>query len=216
VPKKVDHEARRLELAEALWRITRKYGWDAVSLRRVAAEASVSMGMVQHYFSTKDEMLRFAMEMITDDTRRRIRSRVAELPEPRSPRRLVGTVLSEMIPRPDRRATEAEAAAVFVRRFMLKPESATEFVAGGVELKQVLAEQIRLSRATGQETAPDAPDPVAGRGGRTRDAAERDAGGLIALLEGLILNIVTGQQTSETAQEILDTQLDYVFGRESA
>lgn len=96
VPKKIDHQARRLQLIDAVWRITRRDGWDAVSLRKVAAQAGVSMGMVQHYFTTKDEMLRFAIEMISEDVRGRIRARVAKLPEGHGPRLLVWTVLSEM------------------------------------------------------------------------------------------------------------------------
>jgi AcrR family transcriptional regulator len=197
VPKKIDHAARRLELAEALWRLTREQGWEAISLRKVAAQAGVSMGMVQHYFTTKDDMLRFALEMISEDVRARIRVRTAELPEPHTPRALVETVLTEMIPQPSRRQSELDAAAVFIRRFMLKPESAAGLAAGGVELKSVLIEQIRLSQATGDG-----------------EAAERDAGGLLALLDGLMFAIVTSQQTPQTAMGILHTQLDHVFGND--
>lgn len=193
MPKKIDHAARRLELAEALWRLTRRDGWEAISLRKVAAEAGVSMGMVQHYFTTKDEMLRFALEMISEDVRARIRARVAKLPEPPTPRLLVETVLTEMIPRPARRRSELDATAVFIRRFTLKPESAAKLAPGGAELKALLTEQIRLGTNTGKA------------------AAERDAGGLLALLDGLMFAIVTGEQTSASALAILETQLDHVF-----
>lgn len=194
MPKKIDHQARRLELTEALWRITRSDGWDAISLRKVAAEAGVSMGMVQHYFTTKDEMLCFAMEMISEDVRQRIRARVAKLPQPHSPRRLVWTVLSEMIPRPTRRATEVEAAQVFVRRFMLSPESVARLAEGGADLRQGVKEQILLARK-----------------GSEADA-DRDAGGLVALFNGLIFEFVTGEQTSETALATLRRQIEFVFG----
>jgi AcrR family transcriptional regulator len=192
MPKQVDQHARRLALADALWRITRRDGWDAISLRRVAAEAGVSMGMVQHYFTTKDEMLRFALEEIAEDVRQRIRARLAELPQPHTPRRLVATLLTEMIPRPGRRESERDAAAVYVRRFLLRPESTTELAKGGADLRTFLTEQIRLARPDGD--------------------AEIAAAGLLALLDGLILNIVTGDQTSHTATTILDAQLDHVFG----
>lgn len=195
MPKKVDHEARRLELAEALWRLTREQGWDAVSLRKVAAEAGVSMGMVQHYFTTKDEMLRFAMEMISEDVKVRIQARLAALTGPPTPRLLVETVLTEMIPRPSRRATELEAAELFVRRFTLKPESAAKFAASGEAVKTLLVDQLRLAR------------PQA-----TVDTIERDAGSLLAMLDGLMYAIVTGQQTGESALAIMRAQLDYVFG----
>ena len=205
MPKKIDHAARRLELAEALWRLTRRDGWEAVSLRKVAAEAGVSMGMVQHYFTSKDEMLLFALDMITEDTRARIRSRIAELPQPHTPRRLVATVLAEMLPQPARRQTEIEAASVFVRRFLLRPESAEELAASNPDLRAFLTEQIRTHRASAAATG----------GAATEDeTAERDAKGLIALLDGLMLNIANGALTSEIAFAILEAQLDHLFGCE--
>ncbi|NLZ97477.1 MAG: TetR family transcriptional regulator, partial [Micrococcus sp.] len=50
MPKIVDHEQRRRELAQAIWSIIALRGLSAVTLRSVAAEAGVSMGTVQHYF----------------------------------------------------------------------------------------------------------------------------------------------------------------------
>jgi AcrR family transcriptional regulator len=194
VPKKIDHQARRLELTDALMRLTRREGWDAISLRKVAAEAGVSMGMVQHYFTTKDEMLRFVIEMITEDVRRRIRVRAAKLPADSSPRLLVWTVLSEMIPSPARRTAEVEAAEVFVRRFLLSPESSAQFARDGAELKQAIKEQILL-----------------GRKGSDADA-ERDAGGLVAMLNGLMYEFVAGVQTSESALDTMRAQIEFVFG----
>jgi AcrR family transcriptional regulator len=198
VPKQVDHEARRQLLLEALMRITRRDGWDAISLRRVAAEAGVSMGMVQHYFSTKDEMLRFAIEMMAEDTRQRIRRRVADLPQPPSPRLLVETVLTEMIPRTSRRESEAEAAKVWIRRVDLSQESRAVLNQGAVDLKTGLSGQLLLARSY------------------TQADAERDADALMALLDGLIFNIVAGFQTAESATAILKRQLDYLFPEPSA
>lgn len=193
MPKQVDHHARRLQLLDAMWRITRRDGWDAISLRHLAAEAGVSMGMVQHYFVTKDQMLRFAVEMMAEDTKQRIRARVAALPQPVPPRQLVQTVLTEMIPDAERRAEEAEAAQVWVRRFALAPDPDSPLASGYTDVKNLLAEQIAQVR-------PGKAD------------AERDADALIALLDGLIYNIVTGHQTARTANAIISAQLDYVFG----
>jgi len=61
MPKQVDHEERRRTIAEAVVRVVSTHGVEAASLRAVAAEAGVSMGAVQHYFTTRDEMLRFAL-----------------------------------------------------------------------------------------------------------------------------------------------------------
>lgn len=193
MPKQVDHHARRLELLDALMRITRSDGWDGVSLRKIAAEAGVSMGMVQHYFATKDEMLRFAIEMMAEDVRTRIRERVAALPQPIAPRVLVETALSEMIPRASRRTAETEGAEVWMRRFLLRPESRAIINNGAGDLRAGLITQILLAR----------PGDQAG--------AERDAGALMALIDGLIFNIVMGLLDDDTATEILRGQLDYIF-----
>src|SRR5690606_1434685 len=66
MPRQVDHEQRRRQIAQAVWAIVATRGLEAVSLRDVAAEAGVSMGMVQHYFRTKDAMLHYACRSIVD------------------------------------------------------------------------------------------------------------------------------------------------------
>ncbi|MGH3159668.1 MAG: TetR/AcrR family transcriptional regulator [Streptosporangiaceae bacterium] len=53
---------RRRTIAEAIVRLVAARGVEAASLRAVAAEAGISMGAVQHYFTTRDEMLLFALE----------------------------------------------------------------------------------------------------------------------------------------------------------
>jgi TetR/AcrR family transcriptional regulator, transcriptional repressor of bet genes len=61
MPRQVDHDERRRQIVEALLRIAGTHGLDAVSLREVAQEAGISMGAVQYYFATKDEMLAYAL-----------------------------------------------------------------------------------------------------------------------------------------------------------
>ncbi|RKS08747.1 TetR family transcriptional regulator [Nocardiopsis sp. Huas11] len=63
MPKIVDHEQRRRELTEALWRVIAESGPEAVSIRTVAAEAGLSTGALRHYFQTREELLVFAMRL---------------------------------------------------------------------------------------------------------------------------------------------------------
>lgn len=72
MPKIVDHDARRQELARALWQVIRRDGIDTVSVRSVAAEAGVSAGSLRHYFPTQAELIGFAMELVEARTRDRI------------------------------------------------------------------------------------------------------------------------------------------------
>ena len=57
MPKVVDHESRRREIARAVWRAVGRVGLDAVTVRDIAGEAGYSTGVLSHYFADKDEML---------------------------------------------------------------------------------------------------------------------------------------------------------------
>ena len=72
MPKKVDHEQRRRELAAALRRVVSRGGVESASIRAVAAEAGWSLGAVQYYFSTRDELLLFAGRQLQADAEARI------------------------------------------------------------------------------------------------------------------------------------------------
>ena len=57
MPKKVDHDARRRQITDAVCRISLRGGLGAATFREVAAEAGVSVRLVQHYFGTKAGLL---------------------------------------------------------------------------------------------------------------------------------------------------------------
>src|SRR4051812_49605691 len=57
MPKRVDHDERRRQLTEAMLRIASTRGLQAVSMREVAAEAAVSLRVVQYYFTDKQTLL---------------------------------------------------------------------------------------------------------------------------------------------------------------
>lgn len=49
-PKRVDHEQRRRQIGEALLRVASTRGLQSATMREVAAEAGVSLRLVQYYF----------------------------------------------------------------------------------------------------------------------------------------------------------------------
>src|SRR6478735_6123385 len=57
MPKRVDTGKRRREMTDAVRRITAKGGLTAATFREVAAEAGVSVRVVQYYFGSKDELM---------------------------------------------------------------------------------------------------------------------------------------------------------------
>ena len=73
MPKVVDHEDRRHELAEAAWRAIVKYGLDGTTTRLIAKESGYSAGVLAHYFESKDEILLEALRISHAGLDRRVR-----------------------------------------------------------------------------------------------------------------------------------------------
>jgi AcrR family transcriptional regulator len=106
MPKIVDHEQRRRELAEALWRVADSRGIDAISLRTVAAEAGWSTGSLRHYFATREELLEFALESSSEWVRQRIQNLACSLSSDLPMIERFATLIDELLPLDRRRRTE--------------------------------------------------------------------------------------------------------------
>ena len=63
---------RRAELAAAVWRLVSSEGLDALTVRRVAAEAGWSTGALVHYFPDKEALVLFAFRTVADRVGRRV------------------------------------------------------------------------------------------------------------------------------------------------
>ncbi|MGK5552788.1 TetR/AcrR family transcriptional regulator [Actinomadura kijaniata] len=118
MPKVVDPEERRRELAEAVWRVVRRDGLDQASVRNVAREAGLSMGSLRHYFTSQAELLAFTLRTVTE----RIEARIAALPDEPDPRRRAEAVLAELLPLDAERAAENEVWIAFTARSLVDPE----------------------------------------------------------------------------------------------
>ena len=66
MPKRVDHDERRTQIAEALIQVAGRRGLHAVGMRDVAAEAGVSLRLVQYYFQTKEKLLFYGLQHLAD------------------------------------------------------------------------------------------------------------------------------------------------------
>ncbi|MFI5779673.1 TetR/AcrR family transcriptional regulator [Nocardia sp. NPDC051570] len=78
MPRLVDHDERRHAIAAAVWRVIATRGIDALNMRDIATEAGYANGSLSHYFSGKDEILRFAFDHVYDATNRRIAAALGE------------------------------------------------------------------------------------------------------------------------------------------
>ena len=116
MPIHVDHEARRSQLARAVWRIVVRDGVTAASVRAVAREAGLSMGSVRHFFGRHDELLLFAVEELVEQARGRIERGTPErmtLLAAGRPLAAIAALLEEVVPLDAERQTEAKVWAAF-------------------------------------------------------------------------------------------------------
>jgi AcrR family transcriptional regulator len=64
----VDHDVRRREVAEAVWRVLASTGFAGLSLRAVAREMGATTGLLTHYFGSKRELVQHALEVVHERT----------------------------------------------------------------------------------------------------------------------------------------------------
>jgi len=197
MPRKVDHRERRELLADALMRLAATRGLEQVSLRHVAAEAGVSTGMVQHYFRTKDEMMTFALGMVMDRIRERSESLLGANPQtpraPATPLELVRGLLLQVLPLDETRWLENHVVLAFLAYAAVKPSIGAGLRESAAEMRMFLADQLRAAGVDGIDS-------------------DRAAAGLLALVDGLGLQLLSRQLTEEDAVAALDAQLTLIFG----
>ncbi|HSR23541.1 MAG TPA: TetR family transcriptional regulator C-terminal domain-containing protein [Candidatus Eisenbacteria bacterium] len=203
MPRRADHDARRRRIARALWRVAVDQGLDAVSLRHVAAEARVSMGQVQHYFRTKDEMLRFALDAISERVAERIGQRVARLTDEGrgDPLALVRAVLLELLPLDEDRRLEAYVGFAFLTRATVQPAIAAGLREQYRQLHDFVARRIRDGQRAGR-TSPEL-DP------------DRETVVLLALVDGLAAHVLVEDEARTPALAAFDGHLRRLFGEGS-
>ena len=100
MPKIVDHEKRRDEIALVACRVVAAHGFDQATIVRIAREAGFTSGMVAHYFDTKQEIIVAALRLIL----RRIEERLTPPAQASSTDLL--TVLTEALPIDEQRYIE--------------------------------------------------------------------------------------------------------------
>jgi len=79
MPKVVNHDARRADIAEAVWRVIVRAGINGATIREIADEAGCSTGVLAHYFTSKESLLLFALNYASSRTGERMRKKASKL-----------------------------------------------------------------------------------------------------------------------------------------
>lgn len=174
-------------------------GFDAVTVARTAAAAGISVGLVQHYFRTKDEMLLHAFEHVSASIRSRIDERIRAGVEHRRPiSRVLAEALAQFLPLDAERRAEYRVSRAFAGRALDSPALAEIDTTTARARLDELAQAVHNGKECG-EVAEDL-DP--------RPAAVR----LAAVTEGLALHVYrTPGEFDEIAVATIEAELATVF-----
>jgi AcrR family transcriptional regulator len=168
MPKVVDHEQRREELAAAVWGLASRDGLEAVTIRAVAAEAGWSTGALHHYFSDKEELLLFAFQTVAERVGRRVAAAREVATEPLE---LVHELLAIGLPVDAERRAETRAWFAFLGLALTRPPLARAQRLAYRAWRGMVADALREAQERGEV---DAGIDV-----------DREAAGLVALVDGL-------------------------------
>lgn len=137
MPRLIDHDERQQHIAEAVWRVIRRDGVSAVSVREVAAEAELSAGSLRHIFASKAELLAYSMQLVHV----RARDRIGAHLQITDPRERALAVLGETLPLDETRRCEMEVNLALIseapahpslREIALSAHDALRFACTGV------------------------------------------------------------------------------------
>ncbi|WP_406403537.1 TetR/AcrR family transcriptional regulator [Streptomyces uncialis] len=200
MPRVADHDARQGQITDAVQRLVVRHGLTAVTVARTAAEAGMSVGLVQHYFTAKDEMLLATFTRVNA----RFTARVDELVnrgegEDRTIADMLRQALAELVPLDDVRRAE------FLVRLAFADQAAHNARLATVQRETLVGIRSRVAQAISNGT-------VCGEVAQGIDAADQ-ALRVVAFTEGLALHAhIDPDGTPKPAiLTALDEQLGRVF-----
>jgi AcrR family transcriptional regulator len=185
MPREVDANLKRSEFVDATWRVIRREGLAAATLRRVATEASCTTGALTHYFSNREALLvqalrtaHFAAGARMIEAARKVKGDLKRLE----------TIVLEALPLDPERMQEWKTHITFWGEAsdneMLRQENARRFGEWGELLEQYLAPIVRRP-----------------------EALKREAMLLMGLIDGLALRLMlqtrSGDRIHATASKIV-------------
>jgi AcrR family transcriptional regulator len=198
MPRRVDHAQRRTEIVEALIRVAGRRGLHAVGMRDVAAEAGVSLRLVQYYFETKEKLLFFGLEQLTERFGKRVSDRLRAVGDGAGPRAVVEALLGVALPTDEESRTFHHLYTSYAVLSMTDPSLAAQpFISRPDAAEDALSGLLRQAQAA------DLLEPGVD--------VQLEAISLLAMSAGLGTSVLVGQRSQESAEAVLDHHLNRIF-----
>lgn len=183
MPKVVDHHQRRTEIVWALWQVISERGIEGVTFQAVAQAAQVSVGRIQHYFGSKDELILAGCRAIVDLSSARYEERARFL----DPWEALAELVIQPIPRTEEFRLGAAVWYAYIARAVVDPG---------------IGEVVNVTIRSTQEKAETLL--------RTADAPPAAAIRLVSLSAGLTQRVLVGTTAPEEAVAILKADVEAV------
>ncbi|MFJ1747435.1 TetR/AcrR family transcriptional regulator [Streptomyces sp. NPDC088116] len=198
MPKRVDHAERRSEIADALVRVAGRRGLHAVGMRDVAAEAGVSLRLVQYYFETKEKLLLYGLQRLAEKFGERVAARSRAAGEGLGPRATIEALLMESLPTDEEsRAFHLVYTSYAVLAVTDQALAAQPFIRNPDAAERALAGLLRQAQEA------DLVQPGAD--------VRLEAVSLLAMSAGLGISVLVGQRDPHSAAAVLNHHLDRLF-----
>ncbi|UQI45202.1 TetR/AcrR family transcriptional regulator [Streptomyces sp. HU2014] len=193
MPRQVDYDSRRRQIVAAAFALVSEEGLEGMTMRDVAARAGVSVGAVQRCFTGKEELMASVVEDMNERVSARVQGWIADSADPDSATTMLRHTLAGIMPHDGTTLAENRAWLAFAAHAAVTPALAA------VQREQYdgLAELVALLLRTAQAS------------GDVRSDADTDgeADALIALADGLSMQVLMGRRTPDAALATLDRRL---------
>ncbi|MEU7580405.1 TetR family transcriptional regulator C-terminal domain-containing protein [Streptomyces sp. NPDC041068] len=208
MPKVVDHEERRGRLVEAVWELTVREGLEGVTLRKVAAEAGVSMGQVQHYYASMRELIRDAFTRAQRSVDAKVRASIesaapadsAASAASTAPEAILRTCLHALLARDEETSRLVLLSVAGLGRAVSDPRLAEVFAPQDDSLREFTASLLTEARRE------------RGTEGEEFDALT-EADICWSLAESLATDVALGLRTPESAERLMTHHIDGTLTR---
>ncbi|WP_423463431.1 TetR/AcrR family transcriptional regulator [Promicromonospora sp. MS192] len=199
MPRLADHDQRRKQITDAARRVVARDGLGSATFQSVAAEAGISVRLVQYYFGTKRAFLLATHQAVVADAGARFARGLDALGSDPTPREVIRTVLAELLPTDAARRQDTVLLNTFHTAALTAPAEEPGIVADDTLsaprfLVRTIAEQLRRIRPGG----PASPE----------DTADLDAELIVAATAGLAQTLLVDPNAAERADALLDRLLD--------
>ncbi|WP_369375142.1 TetR/AcrR family transcriptional regulator [Promicromonospora sp. Populi] len=215
MPRLADHDQRRAQITDAARRVIAGDGLGAATFQSVAAEAGISVRLVQYYFGTKRQFLQATHQAVVAGAGSRFTRSLSALGNDPAPREVIRAILAELLPADAARRQDAIVLNAFHTAALTTPDDGQEGVGtADIGAKDVSAENIGAEDTLGAPRflvttiAEQLRRTRAGAAPAARRAADLDAELIVASAAGLTQLLLVDIRAAGRADQLLDRLLD--------